>query len=225
MADRLHSPMAYIFDMDGVIVDNTRHHVLAWVEFARRHGGHITEQNVVDWMGETGATYIRRIIGCELTADEIRALAEEKEAVYREIMAPELVAREGLVDFLEGAAGAGIPCGIATGGPRENVDFVLDGLGIRKFFKCVVDSSQYEHGKPAPDCYLKAASEIGCAPAGCIVFEDALKGIKSAKAAGMRVLAITGTNDAATLRAAEPYRVIDSFVEVLGLNEGQSAAP
>lgn len=223
MANCSSSQTAYIFDMDGVIVDNTRHHVLAWVEFARRHGGCITEQNVVDWMGETGATYIRRIIGGELTPGEIRALAEEKEAVYREIMAPELVAREGLVDFLEGAAKTGIPCGIATGGPRENVDFVLDGLGIRGYFKCVVDASQYEHGKPAPDCYLKAASELGRPPAKCIVFEDALKGIAAARAAGMRVVAITGTNDAATLRAAEPFMVIDSFAEILDLGKGPFA--
>ena len=74
------------------------------------------------------------------------------------------MARKGLIEFLEGAKKANIPCAVVTGGPTENVDFVLDGLNIRQYFACIVDSSQYEHGKPAPDCYLQAAAKLGVEP-------------------------------------------------------------
>ena len=97
----------------------------------------------------------------------------------------------------------------------DNVDYVLDGLGLRAFFAVVVDSSQYVRGKPAPECYLAAAARLGVEPSACCVFEDALNGIAAAQAAGMDVVAITGTNSRAVLESAHPTRVIDSFRELL----------
>ena len=77
-----------------------------------------------------------------------------------------------------------------------------------------MDPTQYSHSKPAPDCYLRAAALLGVAPANCTVFEDAVAGIQSAHAAGMRVVAITTTNPRATLQSAGADRIIDSFVEL-----------
>ncbi len=77
-----------------------------------------------------------------------------------------------------------------------------------------MDPSQYSHSKPAPDCYLRAAAHLGVAPANSTVFEDAVAGIQSAHAAGMRVVAITTTNPRATLQSAGADRIIDSFAEL-----------
>ena len=103
---------------------------------------------------------------------------------------------------------------MATGAPQQNIDFILDGLDLRRDFRCVVDPTQYSHSKPAPDCYLRAAALLGVAPANCTVFEDAVAGIQSAHAAGMRVVAITTTNPRATLQSAGADRIIDSFAEL-----------
>ena len=209
---------AYLFDMDGVLVDNCRYHVLSWLEFAKRRGGKLTEAQVVEWMGAPGRDYIVRMFDEPMSPDRVAALLAEKEALYRELYRPNLVAREGLVGFLEGARKANVPCAVVTGGSKENVDFVLNGLNIRGYFSCIVDSSQYERGKPAPDCYLQAAAKLGVAPGDCIVFEDAVNGIEAAQGAGMRVMAITGTNGRKTLEAAGPDEIVDSFDELRHLN-------
>ena len=119
---------AYLFDMDGVLVDNCRYHVLSWLEFAKRRGGRLTEAQVVEWMGAPGRDYIVRMFDEPMPPDRVEALLAEKEAIYRELYRPALQTRKGLLGFLEGAKKANVPCAVVTGGPTENVDFVLDGL-------------------------------------------------------------------------------------------------
>lgn len=206
---------AYLFDMDGVLVDNCRYHVLSWLEFAKRHGGRLTEKQIVDWMGAPGRDYIVRMFDEPVPPERVTAMMEEKERLYREIYRPDLAPRQGLVNLLRRASEDGIPCAVVTGGSKANVDFVLDGLDIRRYFVAVVDSSQYVHGKPAPDCYLQGAERLGVAPGDCLVFEDAVSGIASAHAAGMRVVAITGTNGRDTLEKTGAERVVDTFDELI----------
>lgn len=208
-------PKAYLFDMDGVIVDNCHYHVLSWLEFAKRHGGHLTEAEIIAWMGAPGRDYIARMFDEPVPPARVAEMMREKEALYRELYRPHLAPREGLVAFLERARAEGIPCAVVTGGSKDNVDFVLDGLAIRAFYTCIVDSSQYERGKPAPDCYLQAAERLGVAPGDCLVFEDAVSGIESAQAAGMRVVAFPGTNTRETLLAAHPDQIAADFRNVL----------
>lgn len=205
---------AYLFDMDGVLVNNCHDHVLAWLEFAKRRGGHLTEAEVIAWMGAPARDYLVRMFDAPLTEAQIAAFTREKEAIYREIYRPHLAPSAGLIPFLGRARAAGVACAITTGGSMDNVDFVLDGLGIRGFFSCIVDSSRYAHGKPAPDCYLQTAAALGVAPADCRVFEDAINGIEAARAAGMEVYALVGTNTREALAAANPTRVFASFDEL-----------
>ena len=208
------SNQAYIFDMDGVLVDNCRYHVLAWRVFSKRHGFELTDEQVLEWMGAANRVYMERLLGRPVAADELTALENEKESLYRELYAPHRRIADGLRAFLDRAHAAGIPCGVATGAPEQNVEFILDGLDLRRYFRCVVDPSQYSRSKPAPDCYLRAAALLGIAPDHCTVFEDAVGGIQAAHAAGMRVVAITTTNPRATLQSAGAERIIDSFTEL-----------
>lgn len=209
---------AFLFDMDGVLVDNCRWHVVAWLELAKRYGGRLTERQIVDWMGAPGRDYIARMFDAPQPADKVSAMLEEKESIYRELYRPYLAPRSGLKTLLDTAEKVGITCAVTTGGSIPNVDFVLDGLGIRGRFACVVDSSQYGKGKPAPDCYLITAARVGVAPEDCVVFEDAVNGIEAARAAGMGTVAITGTNPRATLEKSNPDIVVDSFDDLSGIN-------
>jgi HAD superfamily hydrolase (TIGR01509 family) len=197
--------------MDGTLVDNCEWHVKAWQEFAHRHGREISTKQILDWMGAPSAFYMERIFDREVPPEECAELTREKETLYREMYAPYLQLPEGLGDLLHGARERGIRLAIATGGSIDNVDFVLDGLHIRELFEVVVDASQYSKGKPAPDCYLMAANLLEVAPSECLVFEDAVGGIRAAKAAGMRVAAITATIPRAVLAAEHPDYLFDSF--------------
>lgn len=205
------SEQAYLFDMDGVLVDNCQYHVRAWLEFAKRRGGRLTEAQVIAWMGSPARDYLARMFDGPLADEQVASFAEEKESIYRELYRSQLKPREGLIDLLQNAKKAGIPCAVVTGGSKSNVDFILDGLDIRGCFDCVVDASQYERGKPAPDCYLQAAAKLGVAPEKCVVFEDALNGIEAAHAAGMRVVALVGTLSRETLAAAHPDKITTSL--------------
>ena len=203
---------AYIFDMDGTVVDNCAYHVKAWREFSRKHGNELAERQILDWMGAQGAYYIERILGHLPPKDVVDRLCFEKEAIYREIYKP--VLPDGLKELLDGAVEKGIRLGMATGGPRENVDFILDSLDIRKYFEIIVDSTMYERSKPAPDCFLAAAEALGAKPAECLVFEDAPNGIGAAKAAGMKVYAVTFTMPREKLAGCGPDLIFDSYREI-----------
>jgi beta-phosphoglucomutase-like phosphatase (HAD superfamily) len=90
--------------------------------------------------------------------------------------------------------------------------FILDGLNIRHFFKQVVTAEEIAHGKPNPEIYLLAAQKLAVTPQNCIAFEDSLSGIKSAQAAGLKVIGITTTHSAEELRIAD--KIVHSFTEV-----------
>lgn len=206
-------PRAYFFDMDGVIVDNTPYHVRSWVAYSRELGNELSPERITQLLGLTNEGYLTAVFGRKPTVEEVEAAIERKEALYRELIKPDLrkAMTTGLIDFLRQAERDGIPCAIVTGGPPANVDFVVDGLGIRQYFVSVIDSTQYSRGKPAPDCYLTAAKRLNVDPADCMVFEDAEAGIASALAAGMRVTALATTHTPARLADFHPTRIWKDF--------------
>ncbi len=189
---------AVIFDMDGVIVDNGRFHQKAWEEFCSRHNIAFSEERFRnEFFGRTNDQVLPELFDRDLSKQEIKKLGKEKEAIYREIYKPHLKPLDGLLSFLEELRQNNVQVAVATSAPKENVDFVLDGLDIRKFIKIIVDDSMVAHGKPHPEIYLKAAELLNTYPADCVVFEDSLSGTKSACDAGARVIAVTTTLPAA----------------------------
>ena len=195
---------ALIFDMDGVLAETIPAHIEAWHDFSRSMGHELTTKEIVDWMGADNRYYLERIMGRPVTDGEVAFCVERKEGLYRERMRPYLKMPAGLRSLLDEAKAKGVMLAVATGAPPDNVKFILEGLHLEDDFRIVVDSTQYERCKPAPDCYLAAARLLGVEPSGCIVFEDAVGGIRAAKAAGMRVVAIEGTFPRATLAAELP---------------------
>ncbi len=204
---------AYIFDMDGTLVDNCAYHVQAWVEFSRKYGNELLPKQILDWMGAQGAFYLERIFGRRLSPDEIDRYSREKEEIYRRIYKP--VLPEGLLEWLNRARAEGVKIALATGGPSENVAYVLDSLQLRSRFEAIVDASMYSRSKPAPDCFLAAAKMLKVPPGECRVYEDAFKGIEAAKAAGMECHAVTFTNSREALAALAPDFIFDSYAQLL----------
>lgn len=205
---------AFIFDMDGVLADNSDFHVQAWTEYSRQYGRELTADEIKRRLGFNNQEYMRFVLNREPTPEEVDKSTVEKEALYRKLYGPHLIAPPGLISLLDFAKRERVTCGIATSAPDENVRFVLDGLGIRPYFKEIVDSGHVKRCKPDPEIYLLAAQRLGFAPAQCLVFEDAIAGIQAAKAAQMKVVAITTSYPAEVLRVHQPDAVISSFSDL-----------
>ena len=186
--------MVFIFDMDGVIVDNALWHLEAFAEFGKRHRLVQTKEDYTKYFGNTNQTIMNSLFNTQLPSDKLTAFANEKETIYREMYRPFIKPVEGLPAFLEYASASGIPIALATSAPHENVSFTLEATGLLKYFSIISDASMVKLGKPDPEIYLLTAAKLGVQPSECIVFEDSIAGIQSALSAGMRVIGVATTH-------------------------------
>jgi HAD superfamily hydrolase (TIGR01509 family) len=180
---------AVVFDLDGVLVDSE--HVWDDVreELARERGGRWHEGAQRDMMGMSSpewSRYMHDVIGLEEPPDEISAeVVRRLAARYREKLPLIPGAREAVLRLAERW-----PLAVASSSNRPIIDLVLERSGLDSAFQATVSSEEVARGKPAPDVYLAAARRLGVPPARCAAVEDSHAGILSARAAGLRVLAI-----------------------------------
>ena len=187
---------ALIFDMDGTIVDNMRFHDDAWESW---HAGNRLPFDRATFSARTAGMALSEIVGPyfpDASAEEIAAMGDAKEALYREAYRPHVAATTGLLALMARAEAAGVPMAVGTAAPPPNIDVVLDTLRLRERFATIVSPSQGFRGKPHPDMFLAAAERMKVAPADCIVFEDAPLGVEAARRAGMRAVALLTLLDA-----------------------------
>ncbi|MBS1507660.1 MAG: HAD family phosphatase [Bacteroidetes bacterium] len=191
---------AFVFDMDGVIVDTNPYHKIALRQFAEKYGYFLDEEGLIKKIyGRTNKEWIPNLFGRAMSPAEVSRFGEEKEKLFRDLYEKDIVEVSGLTVFLQKAADLGIPMAIGTSAPRSNVDFVLQHTGIEKFFPVILDESHVTHGKPNPEIYLNCAAALKLPPAQCIVFEDSLSGVAAGKAAGCPVVGIATTHTAEEL--------------------------
>ncbi len=200
---------AVAFDLDGVLLDSEE----LWDEvregLARERGGRWHEGAQADMMGMSSrewSVYMHERIGLseppeEINAEVVRRMLER----YRR----ELPLIPGAVEAVERLA-ARWPLGLASSSNRELIDAALEVAGLSRYFRVTVSSEEVERGKPAPDVYLEAATRLGVTPERCAAIEDSQNGIRSAKAAGMRVIAIPNP------RFPPPEEVLAEAAVVLG---------
>jgi HAD superfamily hydrolase (TIGR01509 family) len=201
--------IAFIFDMDGVLVDSNPTHKIALKQFCKEHGYDLTEQDLREKIyGRTNKDWLVNLLG-DLSEETIRQYADEKEALFRKLYT-DIKPVEGLMSFLDKIDRLKIPRGIATSAPRANVDFTLEKTGTERYFSTILDDSFVTEGKPNPQIYLKSAQALGFPPEKCIVFEDSLAGVKAGKNAGCKVVGITTTHTRTELEDTD--FIIDNFV-------------
>ncbi|MDQ1816858.1 HAD family phosphatase [Massilia sp. CCM 9210] len=189
---------AFIFDMDGTIVDNMSFHTESWIAFFQRRGKDIdADEFFRATAGRQGKEIIRSHMGEHLNDDEVRILNDEKELVYRELYEPHRKTVMGFDGLIALAKEMNVALAVATAAPNANITFTLDGLDLRRHFDTVVGAADVARGKPHPDVFLLAAERCGVAPEHCIVFEDAPLGVEAARRAGMRAVVLTTTLPAA----------------------------
>jgi beta-phosphoglucomutase len=186
---------ALLFDMDGVIVDSNPLHRVVWEKYNRRYGVETTDEMQHRMYGKRNDEIVRDFFGPEMTDAEVFRRGAEKEALYREMLLPQIITSlvPGVRAFLE--RHRELPAAVATNAEPANLEFVLREAGLREYFQAAVDGHQVKRPKPQPDIYLRAAELLRVAPENCVVFEDSGTGVHAGLAAGMRVIGVTTTHD------------------------------
>lgn len=189
--DKLHlaAGLGLIFDLDGVVIDSMPFHRLAWRRYLEVTGIG-TSDSLASMHGQRNEEIVRGLLGPEADPQTVVEHGAAKERLYRDMLRERLQEHlvAGIPKWLAQVSSA--PIALATNAERANVDFVLDGGNLRQYFDAIVDGSQVDRPKPAPDVYLRAAELLEIPPANCIVFEDSPVGVAAAAAAGMRVVGV-----------------------------------
>lgn len=187
-------PAAVIFDMDGILVDSNPFHLNKWVDLLNEH--HIPfnpdelREHVV---GHRNDTIFKHFFGPDLSEEERQRLGEELEERFRRAFRLHARPLAGLDAFAAECWQATVPMAVASAAMTKNVEFVIDALGFRAYFQCVVTGDEVTLSKPDPEIYLKTAAKLGLNPASCAAFEDSFVGVESAKRAGIKCVAIASS--------------------------------
>lgn len=181
-----------LFDLNGTMIDDMNYHTDAWHGIFSSLGKTMTREEVKLEMYGKNSEVIERIFGKgHFTDEEINTLSIEKEKRYQQEFRPRLKLIDGLQEFIEKAHAKGIKMAVASAAIMFNIDFVLDGLSIRKYISAIVSADDVKRSKPDPETFVKAAAALGLSPEECLVFEDNPNGVKSAERGGMDAVVIT----------------------------------
>lgn len=191
-------PQALIFDMNGTMINDMDYHTKAWQRiFNEELGGNFGWDEVKSHMYGKNAEVLERVFGPQKFTDtEKDELSLAKEKRYQQEYLPQLALLPGLHEFLERAHQLHIPMAVASAAIPFNIDFVLDNLNIRHYFKAIVSADDVLLSKPHPETFLKAAQLLSVDPVNCMVFEDVPKGAEAALNAGMPAVVLTTTHRA-----------------------------
>lgn len=212
-----------IFDFNGTLLWDSEQHELAWRNFAHQLCNKvISEMEFQEHIhGHNNESIFEYLLGTSLPKDVLFELSKKKEELYRKICTEQLDFHlaPGAEEFLNYLKRNSIPCAIATASEKTNVDFYVNRLHLNQWFendKIIYNDGSIK-GKPAPDIYIKAALSINTAPYNCVVFEDAISGIKSAHAAGIgKIIAVVHeSNQKSIVMMKEVNSTIQNFNDYL----------
>lgn len=193
---------AVLWDMDGVIVDTYEGHLHAWQYTFNQLGHPITQADFTRTFGMNNRLILHTLLGYDLSEDEVQLVSDSKEAYFRENIRGHAHLLPGVANLLNQFSVLGLKQAVASSAPQENVDALLDELGIRGCFQAEVAGALMQ-GKPDPAIFLLAAEKLAVEPHTCLVLEDAIAGVEAARRAGMKCVAVLTTNTAEELASAD----------------------
>lgn len=203
---------AFIFDLNGTMIDDMHYHAEAWYDILNNdlNAGLSWDEVKKEMYGKNSELLVRVFGKDHFTQDKMQELSIEKEKKYQKAYLPKLHLIKGLQEFLNIAKSQNIPMAIGSAAIPFNIDFVLDNLDIRHFFKAIVSADDVTTSKPDPETFIKCAVQLSVEPAECIVFEDAPKGVEAAQNAGMKTVVLTTMHDE---KEFGKYNNVISFIE------------
>jgi beta-phosphoglucomutase len=191
-----------LWDLDGVLVDTGEFHFQAWSGVLPEYGISFTRELFQATFGMNNIGILSTLLGERLTPELLAEISDRKEQRFRKAVRGRAQPLPGVFSWLECLKAAGLRQAIASSAPPENIEALVDELGLRAYFEVIVSGFDLP-GKPDPALFLKVARLINVPPERCIVVEDAVAGVDAAKRAGMRCIAVTTTNPARALQAAD----------------------
>jgi beta-phosphoglucomutase len=206
---RAQPPFAVLWDLDGVLVDTRRYHFGAFRRLLEERGQSLSEERFQELFGLRNEEILPHLIP-GLSEEDVAPLSDRKEDYFRESLPDRVPALPGAEELVRELAGRGVPQAIASSTPCENIEAIVDRLGLP--LKVYVGSEDVDRGKPYPDVFLAAAAKLAVPAWMCVVVEDAQAGVEAARRAAMASLAVATTWPAADL--AEADRVVESLEEV-----------
>jgi HAD superfamily hydrolase (TIGR01509 family) len=194
-------PQAFLFDLNGTMIDDMGYHWEVWSDILINDlGANISRDEVKKNMYGKNDDMLFRVFGKDkFTPEQRHEISIKKETQYQKIYKPHLDLIPGLFNFLKKADDNKIKMGIGSAAIMFNINFVLDNLDIRHYFKTIVSADDVEFSKPHPETFIKGADALGVEHGLCIVFEDAPKGVETALNAGMKCVVLT------TMHTAEEF--------------------
>jgi HAD superfamily hydrolase (TIGR01509 family) len=217
---------ALLFDLDGTLVDSDAGHLRAFQRVFDELGIKVDKQAYDTRIHGAENAEIGRSFLPSLTPEQQAATLDAKEASYREHLgAPEPIA--GVGALLDYADAHGLARAVVTNAPRANVDKALAALGLDARLPLRVVGGELERAKPDPLPYVTALKRLGADPARSLAFEDSLSGVRSARGAGLCVVGLTTTLDAAALVGAGAEFAVADFTDprIFALIERRRASP
>ena len=210
---------AFIFDMDGTMIDSMPWHARSWVEFVARHGLKLDVSDILArTTGRTGTECMRELFERDLSDAECQAMVHEKEEIYRAMFSDNFTEVAGFTAFAKAAVARGLKVAVGTAGDKHNIEFAMSRLKMDPLPLAIVGGDEGFAGKPTPEIFLEAARRIGVAPERCIVFEDAPFGIEAARRGGMRAVAVCSTHSAAELAGPHVIAAVRDYDELAHSN-------
>jgi HAD superfamily hydrolase (TIGR01509 family) len=194
-----------IWDLDGVLADTGELHYLAWSQVLPEYGLPFSWAAFQSTFGMNNAGILALLFGRTPEPGLVAEISERKEAAFRQavVAAPgRLQPLPGVRDWLERLRATGFRQAIASSAPPENIETLVNELGLRACFDALVSGFALP-GKPDPATFLQAAHAIDVPAARCVVVEDAVHGVEGARRAGMKCIAVTTTTPADALAAAD----------------------
>jgi beta-phosphoglucomutase len=210
-----------LFDMDGVLVDSESFICEAAIQMFAEQCIYAEAEDFLPFVGAGENKYIGGVAekyGLTLNIERAKARTYE---IYKEKVKGKLAPLHGVKDFIATCRSKGLKLAVATSADKTKMEINLKEIGIpASTFDATIDGLEVENKKPDPEIFLKAASKLGLKPEECLVIEDAVNGIKAAKAAGCQCLGLTTSFPAALLKEADwiakdlsrvPVEIIQNF--------------
>jgi HAD superfamily hydrolase (TIGR01509 family) len=200
-----------IFDMDGVLVDSSEPHFHSWQQLAREIGREMSRETFKKTFGRQNRDIIPLVF--DITDEsKIEQLSDRKEVIYRDLIRDNVPTMDGAIELIRACHEAGFKLAIGSSGPPENVDAVLEGMGVDGLFAVKITAREVNRGKPDPQVFELATQGLGFKPNECAVVEDAPAGVEAALGAGNIAIALTGGHPVEELQPA--HLVVNSLREL-----------
>jgi len=181
--------------MDGTLIDSAEYHWLTWRDALAQEGHALTHDEFASFFGQRNDTILRRFFGDAISPADVARIGGDKEAAYRDMVrASGIEPLPGVREWLERLHGAGWRQAVASSAPPENIETIIDVLGLHELLQSWASGEEVAHGKPAPDVFLLAAEKLVVEPARCVVVEDAPAGVEAGRRGGMRTIGIASMN-------------------------------